>query len=192
MHKSRIEQIIEYLAGHFRERGIYYVARLIVLFIFASLLFFPEELRVALASPPLLALIIIGPFVLAVTLLADLLLAEQKNIGSLVFKYFFLTLSVILLFGLFYYVDATRLQPPGLHYAGIKTEAGMPISTNTLELDVFYFSATTYFTIGYGDITPMGTYARSAAVFEAFIGSIINLIVLAMAFQRFAARRRGI
>jgi len=52
-----------------------------------------------------------------------------------------------------------------------------------LESDVFYLSATTYYTIGYGDIVPIGNNARVGAVAEAFFGSLINLIVLAMAFQ---------
>ncbi len=180
--------MVEKAAVLFRARGIYYIARLIVLFIFVSLLFFPQELNLALHDPTLLALLIIGPFVLAVTLLADLLVAEQRTISSLIFKYFFLTLSVILLYGLFYYVNATILQPPGLHHTTIKTDAGALLPTTPLEMDVFYLSATTYFTIGYGDVVPIGTFARVAAVFEAFTGSIINLIVLALAFQRLTGR----
>ncbi len=187
-HHGRLEEFIEQMARMFRTRGIYYIARLIVLFIFGSLLFFPQELTVALHDPTLLALLIGGPFVLAITLLADLLVAEQRTISSLIFKYFFLTLSVVLLFGLFYYVDATLLQPPGIHHTTIKTDAGVALPVPPLEADVFYLSATTYFTIGYGDVIPLGTYARVAAVFEAFTGNIINLIVLAMAFQRLASR----
>lgn len=188
---GEMAEIIEYWARVFRQRGVYYIARLIVLFLFASLLFFPKTLNAALHQPPLLALLIVGPFVLAVTLLADLLLAHQKTVSSLIFKYFFLTLSIVLLYGLFFYVNATLLQAPGIHHTTIKADDGTPITSPTLEQDVFYLSATTYFTIGYGDVIPVGTYARVAAVFEAFTGSIINLIVLAMAFQRLAMMRAG-
>ncbi|MDE1798422.1 MAG: hypothetical protein KGH63_03380 [Candidatus Micrarchaeota archaeon] len=190
-HHGKLEEAIENMATLFRARGIYYIARLIVLFIFVSLLFFPHLLNTALHDPTLLALLVGGPFVLAITLLADLLVAEQRTISSLIFKYLFLTLSVVLLFGLFFYVNATVLQPPGLHRTTIKTDAGVTLPATPLEQDVFYLSATTYFTIGYGDVVPIGTYARMAAVFEAFTGGIINLVVLAMAFQRLASRGPG-
>jgi hypothetical protein len=183
------EEWVERLADLFRTRGIYYIARIIVLLIFASLLFFPQELDIALKDPTLLALLIIGPLVLAITLLADLMIAQQRTVSSLVFKYFFLTLSIILLYGLFFYVNATLLQPPGIHHAALSVKSdGTSEYNSSLGMDSFYLSATTYFTIGYGDVVPVGTYARTASVFEAFTGGIINLIVLALAFQRLTNR----
>ncbi len=177
MHHDPIIGILNRISEHAKRRAFYYLARLIVVVLFASILFFPHQLSTFLHNPPLLVLLIFGPLVLAVTLFVDLLHESQRSVGSLMFKYFFLTLSVILAYGLFYYVDATLIQPPGLHYSAV-------LPDHELERDVFYLSATTYFTIGYGDITPLGTDARAAAVSEAFVGSIINLIVLAMAFQR--------
>ena len=117
--------------------------------------------------------------ILAVVLLTDLLYSQQKSVGSLMVKYVYLTTCLILMFGLFYFINATILQPPGLHYTST-------YGTPNLEYDVFYLSGTTYFTIGYGDIAPLGIYARTSVVMEALCGCIINLVVLGKAFQNMA------
>lgn len=181
MHHDPTIDLLKTVREHVRHRALYYVARLIVLVLFAAILFSPRWLKMLLTNQVLFAFTLFGTLVLSVTLLADLLLERQRNIGSLIFKYFFLTVSVILMFGMFYYVNATTLQPPGLHFNS--KDIDDPTILHELESDVFYFSATTYYTIGYGDVVPAGNNARTAAVAEAFMGSLINLIILAMAFQ---------
>ncbi|GEM_PF-2726307 len=173
--------ILKMASERVKHRGLYYIARLIVLALFLSILFSPHWLKVFLGTPFLLAFTIFGTVVLSVTLFADLLFERQRNVGALILKYFFLTISVILAFGLFFYLNATMIQPPGIHYSSKDTIA--PSAMPDLESDVFYLSATTYYTIGYGDLVPLGNNSRTAAVAEAFMGSLINLIVLAMAFQ---------
>jgi hypothetical protein len=173
--------LFKQIASNVRNRAAYYLARLIVIVLFASIVLSPKWLNVFLGTPILLAVTILGTVVLALTLFADLLLERQWAISSIIFKYFFLTLSVILAFGLFFYLNSTMIQPPGLHYNSKDTVS--PEMQHDLEVDVFYLSATTYYTIGYGDIVPLGNNARIAAVAEAFVGSLINLIVLAIAFQ---------
>lgn len=181
MHHDPPIDLLRKASAHVKHRAIYYVARVIVLVLFGSILFSPQWLKTLLTNQILFAFTMFGTVVLAVALLADLMLERQRSTGSLIIKYFFLTMSVILAFGLFYYLNSTMLQPPGLHYSSkdILVESGL----HELESDVFYLSATTYYTIGYGDIVPLGNNARVAAVAEAFFGSLINLIVLAMAFQ---------
>ena len=181
MHNDPPFVLLKKIASHIRHRAVYYLARFIVIVLFASIVFAPKWLNVFLGTPVLLALTIFGTVVLAIALFADLLLEHQRTVSSIIFKYFFLTLSVILAFGLFFYLNATILQPPGLHYNS--KDVISPEMQHDLESDVFYLSATTYYTIGYGDVVPLGNNARTAAVAEAFIGSLINLIVLAVAFQ---------
>ncbi len=151
----------------------FYSARFIVVAFFVSILFFDNILKFILSNFYALDAIVLSLVFLALTHLYDLIYEQKKSLGELVAKYFFLTMSVILLFGLLYYVNAVRFDPPGLAYAH-------PI---LLEKDVFYFSAATYFTIGYGDIVPEGLNAKTLAVFEAFFGNVINLVVLALAFR---------
>ncbi|MBI5226809.1 two pore domain potassium channel family protein [Candidatus Micrarchaeota archaeon] len=84
-------------------------------------------------------------------------------------------MGVVLLFGVFFIILQTRTADSGLRVA---------IGTDALsERDAFYFSAVTYFTVGYGDIVPYG-YAKLLSVVEAGIGTVINLIILAMAVTR--------
>lgn len=173
-------QANHHLVNKIEKRGIYLAARSIVVLLFGSILFLPQELEIALETPAILGVMLFGTCVMAIILLADLLMTRQKNIGSLMYKYFFLTISVILAYGLFYYIDATLLDPPGLE----SLKGGGEIN---LERDVFYFSGVTYFTIGYGDIVPTGI-AKTAAITEAFIGNVVNLIVLATAFQRWVSK----
>jgi hypothetical protein len=42
-----------------------------------------------------------------------------------------------------------------------------------------YFSFVTLTTVGYGDITPVATVARSIATFEAFVGQLYPVVILA-------------
>jgi len=173
--------LLREIASRIRNRAVYYLARLIVIALFASILLSPKWLEIFLGTPVLLALTICGTVVLAIALFADLLTEHQRTVSSVIFKYFFLTLSLILAFGLFFYLNSTMLQPPGLHYNS--KDIASPEMQHDLESDVFYLSATTYYTIGYGDIVPLGNNAHIAAVAEAFMGTLVNLIVLAIAFR---------
>ena len=150
-----------------------YSVRFIVVAFFVSILFFDEVLKFILSNFYALAAIVISLVILALTQLYDLIYEEKKSLTGLIGKYFFLTMSVILLFGILYYVNAVKFDPPGLDYV-------YPV---LLEKDVFYFSAMTYFTVGYGDIVPAGLNAKTLSVFEAFFGNVINLVVLALAFR---------
>jgi len=181
MHIDPPLVLLKQIASHIKNRAVYYLARLIVIVLLASIVLSPKWLNVFLGTPILLALTIFGTVVLALALFADLLLERQRTVSSIIFKYFYLTLSVILAFGLFFYLNSTMMEPPGLHYNSKDTVA--PEMQHDIESDVFYLSATTYYTIGYGDIVPLGNNARIAAVAEAFMGTLINLIVLAIAFQ---------
>src|SRR6516225_8181454 len=54
-----------------------------------------------------------------------------------------------------------------------------------------YFSGTTFFTLGYGDIVPTGTFGRAASVFEAGIGFGFLAVVigyLPVLYQAFSRR----
>ena len=48
-----------------------------------------------------------------------------------------------------------------------------------------YFSSITLFTVGYGDICPMG-WAKTIAVLNAFIGSAFNVLILAIAITNYS------
>lgn len=177
-----VEKSAGQLVHKLQNRWIYFCARTIVILLFAGLLFFPQELEFFLKTPFVLGILLFGTIVMAVILFGDLLTTRQKSIGSLMYKYIFLTFSVILTYGLFYYINATILDPPGILFIDGHEMA--------LESAVFYFSGVNYFTIGYGDIIPVGGISQAAAISEAFISNVINLIVLATAFQRWVSKNK--
>lgn len=166
-----MKSLLKWLAGH--RRLLFYAARIIVVGFFVSIIFFDEVLKFILSNFYALDAVVLALVILALTHFYDLIYEEKKSLSALIGKYFFLTLSVILVFGILYYVNAVEFDPPGL-----KSTYEMQ-----LEKDVFYFSAMTYFTVGYGDIVPWGVNAKTLSVFEAFFGSVINLVVLALAFR---------
>ena len=53
----------------------------------------------------------------------------------------------------------------------------------------FYFSAVTLFTIGYGDICPMG-WNKGVAIINGFIGSVMATIILGIALARYLEYHR--
>lgn len=59
----------------------------------------------------------------------------------------------------------------------------------------FYFSSTTYFTVGYGDITPVSDLARSVCISQMIFGYVITCMILPtilVAFQKlFRTERVG-
>jgi hypothetical protein len=44
---------------------------------------------------------------------------------------------------------------------------------------LFYYSFVTLTTLGYGDITPASSYAKSLAILEAFVGQIYLAVFIA-------------
>lgn len=164
-------KISDWLAQH--KTLIFYTARIVVLAFFVSILFFDTVLKFILSNFYALDAVVLSLVILALTHFYDLIYEEKRSFLALIIKYFFLTMSVILLFGILYYVNAVEFNPPGLISA-------YPMQ---LEKDVFYFSAITYFTVGYGEIVPWGVSAKTLSVFEAFFGNVINLIVLGLAFR---------
>lgn len=154
-------------------KTLFYVARFIVLLFFLSILFFDGIFEFTLSNSFALYALVISIIVLVLALLYDLIYREKSSLVSLVANYFFLTLSMILLFGIIFYANAVKIDPPGFYNT----------HPMVLKKDVFYFSAVSYFTIGYGDIVPAGLNAKVLSVLEAFTGTVINLVVLALAFR---------
>jgi len=99
MHHDPPIELLRNASAHIRHRAIYYIARMIVLVLFGSILFSPKWLKMLLTNQILFAFTMFGTVVLAIALLADLMLERQRSVGSLIIKYFFLTMSVILAFG---------------------------------------------------------------------------------------------
>lgn len=61
------------------------------------------------------------------------------------------------------------------------------VISNDASFSAIYFSSTTYFTVGYGDITPVSALARGVSVSQMVFGYIITCLILPttlVAFQK--------
>lgn len=90
---------------------------------------------------------------------------------------FIIYITMIAGFGLVY-VSIILLGKPIL----IENGAILLDTFHDLIQSTFYFSAVTLFSVGYGDITPIG-FGRWIAAFEALIGYILPAIFVLSSFQ---------
>jgi potassium channel LctB len=99
----------------------------------------------------------------------------QKNFLSFdtIIMITYLYLSLLIGFGMLYLVCIQS----NVH---VLMEAGMPITGDYFDklFTSLYFSAVTLFSVGYGDIVPIGM-GRFLAVTEALIGYILPAVFLA-------------
>ncbi len=100
-----------------------------------------------------------------------LLMPRHQFIGLLILCYVF----VNLLFAVIYYA------------IGIEHLTGIDRSSFWREfIDVFFFSAQTFTTVGYGRIAPVGALASLIATFEAFLGLLGFAIATGLFYGRFS------
>jgi inward rectifier potassium channel len=58
--------------------------------------------------------------------------------------------------------------------------------------DVFFFSVQTMATIGYGRMTPVGSWPNAIVTFEAFFGIVYSALMTGLAFARFTRPTAGV
>jgi inward rectifier potassium channel len=58
--------------------------------------------------------------------------------------------------------------------------------------EVFFFSVQTMATIGYGRMTPIGTWPNTIVTFEAFFGIVYSALTTGLAFARFTRPTAGV
>lgn len=122
-----------------------------------------------------------------------LLFENQGNIYQLIFGYAMAVIGVIFLFTTIY-AGIDELNVGYLTY-GVCSDRGITggFQGDTKSVQsfggTFYFSAVTFFTIGYGDICPMG-WDKGIAIFNGFVGSVLTTIILAIAIAKYIGHNR--
>ena len=99
----------------------------------------------------------------------------EMNRGKFLFLLFVAYITVNLLFAGIYYLIGIN------HLAGVNT--GSPWKNFT---EVFFFSAQTFTTVGYGRISPTGFMASAVSTFEAFLGLLSFAIATGLFYGRFS------
>ena len=98
--------------------------------------------------------------------------------GKFLLLLFLIYISLNLVFAGIYYLIGIK------HLAGVHT--GSPLKDFS---EVFFFSAQTFTTVGYGRISPVGFAASAVSTFEAFLGLLSFAIATGLFYGRFARPR---
>jgi inward rectifier potassium channel len=97
-------------------------------------------------------------------------------------RFILLLLAIYILINIFfaciYYLIGTE------HLAGIQKGSSFKNFT-----DVFFFSAQTFTTVGYGRISPVGIMASAVSTFEAFLGLLSFALATGLFYGRFSRPR---
>ena len=99
----------------------------------------------------------------------------DMNAGRFLVLIFLLYITINLFFAGIYYLIGIH------HLAGVNT--GSPWKNFT---EVFFFSAQTFTTVGYGRISPTGFMASAVSTFEAFLGLLSFAIATGLFYGRFS------
>lgn len=100
------------------------------------------------------------------------------NRGKFLFLLFLCYISINLVFAGIYYLIGIN------HLAGVHSGSSFKNFT-----EVFFFSAQTFTTVGYGRISPVGFMASAVSTFEAFLGLLSFAIATGLFYGRFSRPR---
>jgi len=122
-------------------------------------------------------------------------LLSARDIFSLLGSYVMFIVGILLVIStLFGVVEGLRL---GYLTHGSTTDAFNPdaidstdpsVKDPNISHDYLYFSAVTFFTVGYGDVCPMGL-CKILAVVTAFTGNVVTVVLMAIAVSVYLNKR---
>lgn len=121
-----------------------------------------------------------------------LLLHHQANYATLIYGYLSGVAGIIFFFAIAYNILAafgSGYLTYG-HCSDALAVAHRPLDSVTSITGYVYFSSITFFTVGYGDICPVGL-SRLLAIVNAFAGQIFSTIIVALALGTFINKRNG-
>ena len=138
-------------------------------FLFALLLFDQKDLVQNSIDSGLLSLIFI---IYTLSLFAQIIQARKIDTGILIAS--FSALIIIGLIGARIYIVIENMNPGSFSN----------LSANYKE-DLTYFSFITMFTIGYGDIAPLSSYARSMTILLSLVGHFYSVVIMAIIIGKY-------
>lgn len=117
-------------------------------------------------------------------------LMRPKSIFTLIGSYVLVVLALIILFSTLF--NVAELTGTGyLKYGNCQGHFNPEmISTDpSISQDFFYFTSITFFTVGYGDICPMGA-SRYISILAAFAAHLVSVIIVALIVNNYLHLRR--
>ena len=118
-------------------------------------------------------------------------LINPENIFRLILSYALFILGIILLFStLFNIVELTKTGYLTYGTCSDKFNSSMISTDSQISRNFFYFASLTFFTVGYGDICPMG-FDKTLAIITAFIGHLVAVVVVALILNNYLRKREN-
>ena len=112
-------------------------------------------------------------------------LLKPRNLLSLIGAYALFLFGILFIFSTIF--NIIEIGKWGyIRYGGCTSnfKPEMIANDNLISRDFFYFSAVTFFTVGYGDICPMGV-ARQISIIAAFTGHIVSVLIVALLINNY-------
>ena len=190
-HRKYLDRLEDFL---FKKPHIRIPLFLIALFLlrFLTIIAFDHEsIGSSIASIVLSAIFTAYVFLFILSILRKSIksLFKASSLWSILISYAIFMFSVIILMSATY--STTEALGKGyIKYGTCSDEfnQGM-IATDTQKSNEYiYFSSVTLFSVGYGDICPMG-FAKVLAVINAFIGNVITVIVMVLVISTYLKRK---
>lgn len=115
-------------------------------------------------------------------------LTTARSLTSLFFSYMVFIIVVCLLFSnLYRFSEEFSMGYLTYGQCSDKFDPAMVYNDTQISTDYFYFTTVTLFTVGYGDICPMG-FNKTISLFNAFIGNFITAVILVIVITTFIER----
>lgn len=116
-------------------------------------------------------------------------LLSARDIFSLLFGY------VMFIVGMLLVISVVFMVVEDLHLGYLTFDPSQKLTRDMIDSDnpnlshdYFYFSAITFFSVGYGDVCPMG-FCKTIAVATAFVGNIVTVVLMAIVVSLYLNRR---
>ena len=116
-------------------------------------------------------------------------LLNPKNLLWLILSYILLVVAIIFTISiLFNAVESLRIGYIKYGECSSKFDRTLVTTDPLISREFLYYTSVTFFTVGYGDICPMGV-AKIISVFTAFTGHIISVIIVAVIINNYLQRK---
>ncbi len=116
-------------------------------------------------------------------------LLNPKNFITLILTYALFILGILMIFtSIFNFFEIAGLGYIKYGTCSDKFNPSMISTDQTISREYFYFTGSTFFLLGYGDICPMG-YAKYLSIFTAFVGHIVAVIIVALIINNYFRKK---
>jgi len=128
-----------------------------------------------------------GGLLILVLLCSSRILTVVLNAGQVTLDNIFASIVVYQLLGMFFGMIFTLIMLADPNAMQFSSTA--PANFQLVRIDMIYFSFVTLATLGYGDIVPASSVARSIAVTEALVGQFYVAVVVALLIGAFVSQK---